>query len=52
MAIKYIKWQLNISNGNKIHISNGHKEDPMAIKHANIFHFKTIQNLPKFVFLV
>jgi hypothetical protein len=33
-------------------IPNGRKIDQMAIKYTNIFHRKTLQNLPKFGFLV
>jgi hypothetical protein len=39
----YIKWPYNIRNGSKI--------DQMAIKFTNIIHCKTLQNLPKLVFL-
>jgi hypothetical protein len=42
---KYIKWLQNVPNGRKI--------DQMAIKYTNIFHCKTLQNLPKLgLFLV
>jgi hypothetical protein len=37
MAIKYIKWPKNWTNVHKIN---------------HIFHFRTLQNLPKFIFLV
>jgi hypothetical protein len=50
MATKYTKWQQNIPNGNKkyqmaANITNGHKK-------TNIFHYKTLQNLPKLGSLV
>jgi hypothetical protein len=41
---KYTKWPQNRPNGLKI--------DQMAIKYANNFHCKTLQNLPKSGFLV
>jgi hypothetical protein len=44
IAIKYTKWPLNISNGRK--------KDQMLIKYSKIFLSKTLQNLPKLVFLV
>jgi hypothetical protein len=40
---KCTKWPKNIPNGLKI--------DQMVIKYAKIFHFKTLQNLPKVGFL-
>jgi hypothetical protein len=42
MATKCTKRTLNIQFGCKI--------DQLAIKNANIFHCKTLQNLPKLVF--
>jgi hypothetical protein len=42
MSLKYTKWPYNIPYGRKIF--------QMATKHTNIFHFKTLQNLPKFGF--
>jgi hypothetical protein len=33
-------------------IPNRHKTDQTAIKYTNIFHCKTLQNLPKFGFSV
>jgi hypothetical protein len=44
MATMYTKWPQCIPNGNKI--------DQMANEYANIFHYKTLQNLPKSEFLV
>jgi hypothetical protein len=44
MTIKYSKLSQIIPNGGKI--------DQMAIKYTNIFHCKTLQNLPKLRFLV
>jgi hypothetical protein len=45
MATKYTKWPQNIPNGRKI--------DQMAKNvHTNNFYCKTLQNLPKFGFLV
>jgi hypothetical protein len=44
ITIKYTKWPQNIPNCRKV--------DPMAIKYSNIFHCKTLQNLPKMVILV
>jgi hypothetical protein len=42
MITKYIKWLQNIPNGRNI--------DQLAIKYTNIFHCKTLQNLPKMGF--
>jgi hypothetical protein len=42
--LKYTKWPQNISNYRKI--------DQLIIEYTNIFHFKTLQNLPKLGFLV
>jgi hypothetical protein len=47
----------NIPNGHKIYqmatkIPNGRKVRQTAIKYTNIFHYKTLQNLPKLGFLV
>jgi hypothetical protein len=44
IAIKYIKWPEDISNGLKI--------DQISIKYTNIFHSKPLRNLPKMGFLV
>jgi hypothetical protein len=44
---KYTKWPQNLQN-----IPKDCKIDPMAIKYTNIFHCKTLQNLPKLGFLV
>jgi hypothetical protein len=44
MTTKYTKWPKNVSNGRNI--------DQMDIKYTNIFHYKTLQNLPKLGFLV
>jgi hypothetical protein len=41
---KYTKWPENMANGRKIY--------QMDIKYTNIFYSKTLQNLPKFGFLV
>jgi hypothetical protein len=41
---KFTNLPQNIPNGNQI--------DQMAIKYANIFHYKTLQNLPGLGFLV
>jgi hypothetical protein len=49
---KYTKRPQNIPNGHNIPISNGHKIDQMVAKYTKIFHCKTLQNLPKFGFLV
>jgi hypothetical protein len=43
MTIKYTEWPQNIPNGRKIH--------QMAVNYTNIFHCKTLQNLPKLGFL-
>jgi hypothetical protein len=40
-------YQMAIKN-----ISNGRKIDQMVTKYTKIFHSKTLQNLPKFGFLV
>jgi hypothetical protein len=44
MTTKYTKKPQNIPNASKI--------DQMDIKYINIFHSKSLQNLPKLVFLV
>jgi hypothetical protein len=44
MTTKYTKWQENIPNASKM--------DHMALKFTNIFRRNTLQNLPKFEFLV
>jgi hypothetical protein len=43
MGGKYIKLPQNVPNGFKIY---------KTIKYTNIFHYKTLQNLPKIGFLV
>jgi hypothetical protein len=48
---KYTKWPQNIPNGHKTFPMTV-KLDQMVIKHAKIFHCKTLQNLPKLVFVV
>jgi hypothetical protein len=45
ISIKHTEWPQNIPNDRKIH-------RPMAIKYTNILDWRTIQNLPKFRFLV
>jgi hypothetical protein len=61
---KYTKWSQNILNGHKIYqmvskytkwqqnIPNGSMIDQMDIKYTNIFHWNTLQNLPKLRILV
>jgi hypothetical protein len=44
ITLKYLKWPQHIPNGRKI--------DHTTIKYTNIFHRKTLQNLPKLGFLV
>jgi hypothetical protein len=44
ITIKYTKWPQNKPYGRKI--------DQMVIKYTNIFHYNTLQNLPKLEFLV
>jgi hypothetical protein len=39
ITMKYTKWRQSIPNGRKI--------DQTAINYTNVFHFKTLQNLPK-----
>jgi hypothetical protein len=56
LGTKYLN-RKNIPNGRKKYqmatkILNGPKIDETAIKYTNIFHGKTPQNLPKFVFFV
>jgi hypothetical protein len=41
---KYTKWPQTRPNGRKV--------DQTAIKHTDIFHYKSLQNLPKLGFLV
>jgi hypothetical protein len=52
MATQYTKWPQNIQNGHTIGIPNVRIIDQMATKYTNIFHCKTLQNLPKLGFLV
>jgi hypothetical protein len=57
---KYTKWPQTIPNGHICIISNGHtyiipighKLYQTAVKYANIFHSKALQNVPKLGFLV
>jgi hypothetical protein len=48
---KYTKWPQNIPNGHKI-FPMAAKIDQTIIKYSKIFHYKTLQNLPKLGFLV
>jgi hypothetical protein len=52
MATKFTKWPQNLPNGRKISKPNGLKINQMVIKYINIFHCKTLQNLPQLGFLV
>jgi hypothetical protein len=49
MATKCTKWPQNILKGHKIQ-QNGNKIQQMAGKCTNIFHCKSLQNLPKLCF--
>jgi hypothetical protein len=44
MTTKHNKWHWNISNGRKM--------DLMSIKYSSILYWKTLQNVPKLLFLV
>jgi hypothetical protein len=45
------EWPQTIPNGHKIY-KNGAEIDRMAVQFTNIFHCKTLQNLPKLGFSV
>jgi hypothetical protein len=56
-VLQYTKTRENVPKDHQItqrkyNIPNGHNIFQMVIKYANIFHFKVLQNSPKFVVLV